>query len=62
MMELRFELKTFSFNTMLNHYLFQKFKLIGIGKFNYLINTLTISIDPFGLTFQKHFEYYLFYH
>jgi len=37
-----FELKTFIFDTMLNHYLFQKLKLIEKCKFNYLINTLTL--------------------
>lgn len=41
-MESRFDLRTFDFDTMLNHHLSQKLKLIGIGKFNNLINTLTI--------------------
>jgi hypothetical protein len=47
-MELRFKLKTFGFDTMLNHQLSKKLKLIGRGKFNYLINILTISdvLDP----------------
>jgi hypothetical protein len=42
MTELRFELMTFGFDTMLNHHLSQKFKQIGKNKFNHLINTLTI--------------------
>jgi hypothetical protein len=29
---------------LLNHYLFQKLKLIGNNKFNHLINTLTLSL------------------
>jgi hypothetical protein len=29
-------------DTMLNHHLSQKLKLIGRGKFNHLINTLTL--------------------
>jgi hypothetical protein len=41
MAELIFELRTFDSNTMLNHYLSQKFKPIKIGKFNNLINILT---------------------
>jgi hypothetical protein len=36
-----FELKTLSSNTMLNHNLSTKPKLIGKGKFNHLTNTLT---------------------
>jgi hypothetical protein len=32
-----------SFDTMLNHYLSQKLKLIGRCKFNHLINTLTVT-------------------
>jgi hypothetical protein len=35
----------FCFDIMLNNNLFQKFKLIEIGKFNYLINTLTLKIS-----------------
>jgi hypothetical protein len=42
MTELRFELMTFGFDTMLNHHLSQKLKQIGKSKFNHLINTLTI--------------------
>jgi hypothetical protein len=42
-MELRFELKTFDYDTMLNYHLFQKLKLIGRSKFNHLINTLTVN-------------------
>jgi hypothetical protein len=42
MTESRFELRTFSSDTMLNYHLFQKLKLIGRGKFNRLINTLTL--------------------
>jgi hypothetical protein len=42
MMESRFELMTFGFNIILNRHLFQKLKLIEIGKFNYLNNTLTL--------------------
>jgi hypothetical protein len=41
MTESRFELRTFGSDTMLNHHLSQKLKLIGRGKFNHLINTLT---------------------
>jgi hypothetical protein len=33
-----------SYLELLNHHLFQKLKLIGRGKFNYLINTLTLSL------------------
>jgi len=44
MIESRFELRTFGFDTMLNHHLSQKFKLIEIGKFNHLIKTLTLSV------------------
>jgi hypothetical protein len=40
MTESRFELRTFGSDTMLNHHLSQKLKLIGRGKFNHLINTL----------------------
>jgi hypothetical protein len=36
--ELGFKLKT-SFNTMIKHHLFQKFKLIERGKFNQYFNT-----------------------
>jgi hypothetical protein len=39
---------------MLNYNLFQKFKLIGKYKFNYLINTLTPSFTcGFKLNFNK---------
>jgi hypothetical protein len=41
LMKLRFELMTFGSNTLLNHHLFQKFKLIGRDKFNHLINILS---------------------
>jgi hypothetical protein len=40
-MELRFEFKTFGSDIMLNHHLFKKLKLVRIGKFNHLANTLT---------------------
>lgn len=40
MMESRFEFKTFGSDTMLNHHLSKKLKLVGIGKFNHLTNTL----------------------
>jgi hypothetical protein len=33
---------TFDFDSMINYYLSQKFKLIGKCKFNHLINILTI--------------------
>jgi hypothetical protein len=33
-------IQNFYFDTVLKHNLFQKFKLIGRSKFNYLINTL----------------------
>jgi hypothetical protein len=39
--EIRFELKTFGSDTMLNHHLFRKLKLIERDKFNHLINILT---------------------
>jgi hypothetical protein len=35
MTESRFELRTFGSDTMLNHHLSQKFKLIGRGKFDH---------------------------
>ena len=41
-MESRFNLMTFDYDTMLNYYLFQKFKLIEISQFNHLTITLTI--------------------
>jgi hypothetical protein len=44
MTESRFELNTFDFDTMLNHHLSQKLKLIGRVKFNHLINTLTLVV------------------
>jgi hypothetical protein len=40
----RFELIALDFDTMLNHHLSQKFKLIGKDEFNHLINILTIII------------------
>jgi hypothetical protein len=40
-MKSMFKLKTSDSNTILNHYLFIKFKLIKRGKFNHLTNTLT---------------------
>jgi hypothetical protein len=39
--ELGFQLKTSSFDNMLHHHLFAKFKLIKICKLNHLINILT---------------------
>ena len=39
--KLRFNPMTFGSDTMLNYQLSQKFKLIGRGKFNHLIITLT---------------------
>jgi len=47
-MNLRFELKTFGSDTMLNYHLSQKFKFIGRSKFNYLINTLTFFLFLFN--------------
>lgn len=41
MIESGFELMIFYSETMLNHYLTKKFKLIGRDRFNHLINTLT---------------------
>ena len=38
--ELKFDLRTFGFDTMLNHHLSKKLKLIERDKFNHLINTL----------------------
>jgi hypothetical protein len=49
MMESGFELMTPGSDTMLNHHLYKKFKLIGINKFSYLINTLTFTIPHFTL-------------
>ena len=40
LMKLRFELRTFNSDTMLNHHLSHKLKLIERDKFNYLIITL----------------------
>jgi hypothetical protein len=42
MTESRFEFKIFGSDAMLNQHLSQKLKLIGRGKFNHLINTLTV--------------------
>jgi hypothetical protein len=42
MMKSRFELMTFGFDTMLNHHLPQRFKLIRRDEFNHLINILTL--------------------
>ena len=39
-----FNSRTFGSNSMLNHHLSQKVKLIRRGKFNNLINTLTVKI------------------
>jgi hypothetical protein len=49
--ELRFELITSGFDTMLNHHLSQNFKLIGRDEFNYLVNILTHMI--IGVTNQE---------
>ena len=38
-----FELRIKCFDTMRNYWLSQKFKLLGYGEFNHLINILTIS-------------------
>jgi hypothetical protein len=38
---LRFELKIFGSDIMFKYHLSQKLKLIGRGKFNHLINTVT---------------------
>jgi hypothetical protein len=45
----KFELKIFGSDTMLNHHLSQKLKLIGRDKFNHLINTLTLCISIVAL-------------
>ena len=42
-MESMFGLKIFDFDIILNYYLFSKFKLIRKGKYNHLINTLTVT-------------------
>jgi hypothetical protein len=47
-----FELMTSESDTMLNYHLSQKFKLIGIGKFNHLINILTLFSHVWA---QTHF-------
>jgi len=51
MTEIMFELRTFGFDTMLNHHLFQKLKLIRIGKFTHLINTLTVIYNFISFKF-----------
>ena len=40
-MESKFDFRTFNYDTMLNHQLFQKLKLIEKRKFNHLIISLT---------------------
>jgi hypothetical protein len=40
-MEIRFKIRTFGSNSMLNHHSSQKFKLIRKDKLNRLINILT---------------------
>jgi hypothetical protein len=48
--KLKFDLRTFSSDTMLNHQLSQKLKLIRIGKFNHLtINLTKISLSQIRL-------------
>jgi hypothetical protein len=43
-----------SMKYVLNQHLFQKLKLIGRGKFNYLINTLTFPLTcGLGLPFNR---------
>jgi hypothetical protein len=54
MIESRFEFKTFGFDTILNHNLPYKLKLIGRGKFNHLINTLTNFTYPPEIWFYNH--------
>ena len=49
----RFELKTFVSNTMLNHHLLKKFKLIGRVKFNHLIFILTLLMCKLKLIFNR---------
>jgi hypothetical protein len=46
LMESRFDPNTFGSDIMLNHYFFQKLKLIEKSKFNYSINTLTRKKKP----------------
>jgi hypothetical protein len=44
-----FEFMTSDLDTILNHYLSQKLKMIGMGKFNNLINILTITMTWYTL-------------
>jgi hypothetical protein len=48
MIEIRFELRIFGSDIMFNHYLYKKLKFIKKGKFNHLINTLTVWPPPTG--------------
>jgi hypothetical protein len=43
----KFELKTFSSDTMLNFHLSKKLKLIERNKFNHIINTLIILFNKY---------------
>jgi hypothetical protein len=56
MTESRFKLETFCSDTMLNHHLSQKLKLIRRVKFNYLIDTLknTTKIAHCALNTMEH--------
>jgi hypothetical protein len=60
-MESSFELRTFGSDTKLNYHLSQKFKLIGRGKFNHLINTLivplTCELKPLLIDEVQYVEY-----
>jgi hypothetical protein len=48
---------------MLNHNLSQKLKLIGMGKYNHLINTLTINcyFHLLHVSFLYPLSYYFYY-
>jgi hypothetical protein len=45
----RFDPMTFGSDTMLNYQLSQKLKLIGNGKFNHLIITLTYTTPSYSV-------------
>jgi hypothetical protein len=53
-MEVRFDLMTFSSDTMLKHHFSQNLKLIERDKFNHLIITLTLTLTcELKLSFNK---------
>jgi hypothetical protein len=52
MTKIRFELRTFSFDTILNHHLSQKLKPIGKCNFNNLINHLINTLNEKKMLFS----------